>query len=153
MSGGFGGLQDLYGEVILDHNRRPRHYGPLATANRRAHGANPLCGDKLTVAVELNGNRISNIRFEGSGCAISKASASLMSEAVSGRTVPEVLDLFAHFHNVLTSPPDQEVETGNLGKLAATRGELAARYRHAAQRVCVLERHAQVRQDNAMRPR
>jgi nitrogen fixation NifU-like protein len=115
-------LSDLYQEVILDHNRRPRHYGPLPTANRHADGANPLCGDKLSIAIELDGDRIANIRFEGSGCAISKASASLMSEAVSGRTVPEVLALFERFHDVLTAPPDQDVDTDDLGKLAAFAG-------------------------------
>jgi nitrogen fixation NifU-like protein len=115
-------LSDLYQEVILDHNRRPRHYGPLTTANRHADGANPLCGDKLSIALQLDGDRIAEIRFEGSGCAISKASASLMSEAVSGRTLPEVLALFERFHDVLTTPADQDVDTDDLGKLAAFAG-------------------------------
>ncbi len=115
-------LSDLYQEVILDHNRRPRHYGPLATANRRADGANPLCGDKLSVALEVQGDRIAEIRFEGSGCAISKASASLMTDAVSGRTVPEVLALFERFHHLLTAPPDEVVDADDLGKLAAFAG-------------------------------
>jgi nitrogen fixation NifU-like protein len=115
-------LSDLYQDLILDHNRRPRHYGPLATANRRADGANPLCGDKLSVALEVTGDRIIEIRFEGSGCAISKASASLMSEAVSGRTVPEVMALFDRFREVLMAPPDQDVDADDLGKLAALAG-------------------------------
>ena len=115
-------LSDLYQEVILDHNRRPRHYGPLASANRRADGVNPLCGDRLSIALHLEGDRIDDIRFEGSGCAISKASASLMSEAVSGRTIGEALALFDRFHAVITSPVDEEVDVDALGKLAALAG-------------------------------
>ena len=82
-------LRDLYQEVILDHNRQPRNFGALDDANRDAAGYNPLCGDRLRVAVRLDGDTIADVRFEGSGCAISKASASLMTERVKGRTVAE----------------------------------------------------------------
>jgi len=115
-------LSDLYQEIILDHNRRPRHYGPLEGANRRADGVNPLCGDRLSIALHVEGGRIDAIRFEGSGCAISKASASLMSEAVSGHTIDEALALFDRFHATITAPMDAEVDTEALGKLAALAG-------------------------------
>ena len=117
-------LSDLYRETILDHNRRPRHFGPLPSANRRAEGANPLCGDRFTIALEVVDDRIKTIRFEGSGCAISKASASLMADAVSGRTAQEALALFDRFHAVITGPMDREVENEDetLGKLAALVG-------------------------------
>jgi nitrogen fixation NifU-like protein len=115
-------LSDLYQEVILDHNRRPRHYGPLASANRRAEGVNPLCGDKLSVALEVVDDRIVAIRFEGSGCAISKASASLMADAVSGHSVDEAGALFDRFHAAVTSPPESEVDVDAIGKLAALAG-------------------------------
>jgi nitrogen fixation NifU-like protein len=115
-------LRELYQEVLLDHNRRPRNFGPLATANRQAAGHNPLCGDQIHVAVEVNGDVISDVRFEGSGCAISKASASLMTEAVKGRTVGEMSRLFARVHAMLTTPPDAPVHTDELGKLAVLAG-------------------------------
>lgn len=115
-------LADLYQEVILDHNRRPRHYGQIASANRRAQGHNPFCGDRLSVAVQLTDDRIADIGFEGSGCAISKASASLMTEAVAGHTVDEVLTLFDSFHRAMTAPVDEDVDTTALGKLAALAG-------------------------------
>jgi len=115
-------LSDLYQETILDHNRRPRHYGPLDTANRRADGVNPLCGDRLSVAIRLDGDRIADIRFEGSGCAISKASASMMSEAVAGHSIDEALALFDRFHAIITAPLEAEVDADALGKLAALAG-------------------------------
>jgi nitrogen fixation NifU-like protein len=115
-------LNDLYQETILDHNRRPRHFGPLASANRRAEGFNPLCGDRLTVALELVDDRIVEIRFEGSGCAISKASASLMSEAVSGHTIDEVVALFDRFHAVVTGAMDVDLDAEALGKLSVFAG-------------------------------
>jgi nitrogen fixation NifU-like protein len=117
-------LSDLYKETILDHNRRPRHYGPLPSANRRAEGVNPLCGDRFSIALRVVDDRIEAIRFEGSGCAISKASASLMADAVSGRTAQEALALFDRFHAVITGPMERDVETEDeaLGKLAALVG-------------------------------
>ena len=115
-------LSDLYQEVILDHNRRPRNYGPLPDASRSAKGHNPLCGDKLTLYVQLQDDRITGISFEGSGCAISKASASLMTDAVKGCTVDEALGLFDRFHAMVTTPIGQPVDDESLGKLAAFAG-------------------------------
>ncbi len=115
-------LSDLYQEVILDHNRRPRNFGPLATANHVAKGHNPLCGDRLTLYVQLDGDRLTNVAFEGSGCAISKASASLMTDAVKGHTVEEAMTLFAHVHTMLTLPLDQTVDDEAVGKLAVLSG-------------------------------
>jgi nitrogen fixation NifU-like protein len=115
-------LSDLYQEVILDHNRRPRNFGPMPGASRTAQGHNPLCGDRLTLYVQLEGNRISGISFEGSGCAISKASASLMTDAIKGHSVAEANALFDRFHRMITSPFDHPVDDDGLGKLAAFAG-------------------------------
>jgi nitrogen fixation NifU-like protein len=93
---------ELYQEVILDHNRRPRNFGALAGANRTAEGNNPLCGDRIILYVELAGDRIANVSFEGAGCAISTASASLMTEALKGKTVEEARALFDLFHRLVT---------------------------------------------------
>ena len=115
-------LSDLYQEVILDHNRRPRNYGPLPTANREANGHNPLCGDKLHLALAIDDDVIREIKFEGSGCAISKASASLMTDAVKGRFVGDALALFDRFHAMITTPLDKPVDGSDLGKLEALAG-------------------------------
>jgi len=115
-------LSDLYQEVILDHNRRPRNYGPLDSANRVAKGHNPLCGDRLTLYVQLDGSRVTDIHFEGSGCAISKASASLMTDAVKGHSVDEAMQLFGQVHSMLTAPLDQPVDDESVGKLAVLSG-------------------------------
>jgi nitrogen fixation NifU-like protein len=115
-------LSDLYQELILDHNRRPRNYGTLEGANCEAKGHNPLCGDRLTVYLKLAGDRIEDIRFEGSGCAISKASASLMTEAVKGRTVPEAVGIFQRFQAMVTAPMDKPSEDASLGKLLVLSG-------------------------------
>jgi nitrogen fixation protein NifU and related proteins len=112
-------LTDLYRDVILDHNRRPRNFGPLDEANTLAEGFNPLCGDRLTVRLNLADDRIENIRFEGQGCAISTASASLMTEAVKGKTRGEALALFDRIHRLLT---DDAAGAEDLGKLAALSG-------------------------------
>jgi nitrogen fixation NifU-like protein len=113
-------LNDLYRDVILDHNRRPRNFGNLESADASVEGFNPMCGDHLTLRVKLNDDTISDIRFEGQGCAISTASASLMTEAVKGKSRGEALDLFERVHQLLTddaAPPAEE-----LGKLAALSG-------------------------------
>ena len=115
-------LSDLYQEVILDHNRRPRNFGPLADATRTAQGHNPLCGDKLKLYVKLDGDRIAGISFEGSGCAISKASASLMTDAVKGHSIAEAEALFAQVHTMVTTPVDKPVDEEALGKLAVLAG-------------------------------
>jgi nitrogen fixation NifU-like protein len=115
-------LTDLYQEVILDHNRRPRNWGALPDATRSAEGYNPLCGDRLTLHVRIDGDRITGVSFEGSGCAISKASASLMTDAVKGRTVGEALELFDRVHEMLTTPIDRPVDESRVGKLAVLAG-------------------------------
>lgn len=112
-------LQDLYQDVILDHNRRPRNFRALERA-RKAEGFNPLCGDQFTVYVRVNGDVIADIGFEGSGCAISKASASLMTESVKGKTAAEATALLERFQRMITSPPDSPI--ADLGKLAAFAG-------------------------------
>lgn len=113
-------LRDLYQEVILDHNKKPRNFGKLESANRKAEGHNPLCGDRLTVYLDLEGGEIRDVRFEGSGCAISKASASMMTAEVKGKTVEEAEKKFHRFHRMVTQEDDQDVE--ELGKLAAFSG-------------------------------
>jgi nitrogen fixation NifU-like protein len=113
-------LTDLYQEVILDHNRRPRNFGVLTDATHHAEGYNPLCGDRLTLFLKVDGDTITDVAFEGSGCAISKASASLMTDSLKGRDVSAARSLFERFHRMVTAPPDQEVE--DLGKLSALAG-------------------------------
>jgi nitrogen fixation NifU-like protein len=115
-------LRELYQEVILDHNKRPRNFRVIESPTRVAKGHNPLCGDRLTLYLSIDGDRIADIAFEGSGCAISKASASLMTEAVKGKTVAEAEALFERFHDLVTSPPDEPVTTNGLGKLAVFAG-------------------------------
>lgn len=112
-------LNDLYRDVILDHNRSPRNFGPLEGADAIVEGFNPLCGDRLTLRLKFSGDTIRDIRFEGQGCAISTASASLMTEAVKGKTRADALALFACVHELLT---DDEASGEDLGKLAALSG-------------------------------
>ena len=114
-------LDDLYQEVILDHGRKPRNFHKLADANHEAEGLNPLCGDHFKLYLKVDGDRIADIGFEGSGCAISKASASLMTMSVKGKTVREAEDLFSRFHRLVTEGP-QKVSVSELGKLAALSG-------------------------------
>jgi nitrogen fixation NifU-like protein len=113
-------LNDLYRDVILDHNRKPRNFGGLDPADASADGFNPMCGDRLTLRLRLADDTISDIRFEGQGCAISTASASLMTEAVKGRTRSEALQLFDRVHQLLTDDAAPQAE--ELGKLAALSG-------------------------------
>ena len=113
-------LKELYRDVILDHNRNPRNFGRLDPADAHADGHNPLCGDRLTVSLRLNGDRIEDVRFDGKGCAISTASASMMTEAVKGKSRGAVAELFGKVHSVLTRQ-DATVDPG-LGKLAALSG-------------------------------
>ena len=112
-------LGDLYQEVILDHNRRPRNFRAIDDA-RRQEGYNPLCGDRLTLFVKIEGDRIADVAFQGSGCAISKASASLMTEALKGKTVAEARELFEKFHDMVTSSTDSVAP--DLGKLSVLSG-------------------------------
>ena len=113
------GLEDLYREVILDHNRSPRNFGQIEDADRVIDGVNPLCGDKMKLYLKLDGDRIADARFEGTGCAISVASSSLMTERIKGTTVEETLELFEQVHDMLTgvSEPNERME-----KLAALAG-------------------------------
>ena len=115
-------LRELYQSVILDHNKQPRNFGELPDANGRAEGHNPLCGDHLSVAVKIEDGSLLAIAFEGDGCAISTASASLMSEAVKGLPVSEVRGLFERFHRLVTSDPTQESAPPDLGKLEVFAG-------------------------------
>jgi nitrogen fixation NifU-like protein len=117
-------LRDLYQEVILDHSRKPRNFGPLAGASRQADGYNPLCGDRATVFVRLEGDRLREVKFQGSGCSISTASASMMTEAVKGKTRAETEALFERFHRLVTrdaSSGEAEADPA-LGKLAVFSG-------------------------------
>lgn len=113
-------LSDLYQEVILDHNKRPRNFHVVDTASHQAEGFNPLCGDRLHLYLKVEDDVVTEVGFQGSGCAISKASASLMTDSVKGRPVAEVRDLFSRFHTMVTTPPDQPVE--DMGKLSALAG-------------------------------
>jgi nitrogen fixation protein NifU and related proteins len=113
-------LSDLYQEVILDHNKRPRNFRVLEAPSHTAEGYNPLCGDRLSLFLKVEGDVIADVGFQGSGCAISKASASLMTDALKGRPVSEARELFERFHRMVTTPPDQPVE--DLGKLSVFSG-------------------------------
>lgn len=113
-------LKDLYRDVILDHNRQPRNFGRLEPADAHAEGYNPLCGDRLTISLRLDGDRVADVRFEGKGCAISTASASLMTEAIKGMDVAAVGRLFDRVHALLTQ--QDEGHAADLGKLAALSG-------------------------------
>ena len=115
-------LDDLYQEVILDHQRHPRNYARLPNANRTAEGNNPLCGDHVTVYLDVADGVIRNIGFEGEGCAIAKASASLMTSAVKGRTVDEASEIFKRFHQMVMRGKDPCYDLEALGKLAAFSG-------------------------------
>ena len=125
-------LKDLYRDVILDHNKRPRNFGKLDGADAQADGHNPLCGDRLSVFVKMNGDRVEDLRFEGKGCAISTASASLMTEAVKGKDKAAIGTLFEKVHNLLTL--QDAVPGPELGKLAALSGvrEFPARVKCAS---------------------
>ena len=126
-------LKDLYRDVIVDHNRHPRNFRVMPDADRHADGFNPLCGDILTVYVKLDGDHIRDVSFQGSGCAISMASASLLTESVKGKTVAEAERLFATMHDLLTRE-DVPVDLVSLGKLGALSGvrEFPARVKCAS---------------------
>ena len=115
-------LNALYQSIILDHNRRPRNYRELADADRRSEGRNPLCGDEVTVWLKMDGDRIEDASFLGSGCAISKASASIMTTAVKGKTRAEASALFNRFHDLVTGNASARPEDPALGSLAAFSG-------------------------------
>jgi len=117
-------LNDLYQEVILEHNKNPRNFRELETATKTADGNNPLCGDALRVYVEMDGDEVKDVAFKGSGCAISKASASMMTQAVKGKSKEEAEVLFDEFHKMVTGELDAETDENNLGKLKIFAGVL-----------------------------
>ena len=115
-------LKDLYRDVILDHNKHPRNFGRLDPCDTSADGNNPLCGDRLTLTLRLEGDRVSDIKFEGKGCAISTASASLMTEAIKGKDGVAIKHLSTLVHQALTAHGDDSLPPAELGKLAALAG-------------------------------
>ncbi|MDR3708101.1 MAG: SUF system NifU family Fe-S cluster assembly protein [Capsulimonadaceae bacterium] len=127
-------LRELYQEVILDHNKKPRNFRVLETANHHADGHNPLCGDNVTVYLDVEDGVITDISFQGSGCAISKASASVMTTVLKGKSVAEAEDLFNQFHELVTADGSEELDADHLGKLAVFSGvrEFPARVKCAS---------------------
>ncbi len=117
-------LSDLYQEVILDHNKNPRNFREITDADKRADGNNPLCGDKLQVFVKMDGETVEDVAFLGSGCAISKASASMMTQTVKGKTREEAEKIFDEFHKMVTGKLDIETDENSLGKLRIFSGVL-----------------------------
>jgi len=117
-------LSDLYQEVILEHNKNPRNFREIADADQYADGKNPLCGDALRVYVALDGDTITDVAFKGSGCAISKASASMMTQAVKGKTKTQAEAIFGEFHKMVTGEIDIETDDNDLGKLKIFSGVL-----------------------------
>lgn len=115
-------LRELYQTVILDHNRRPRNFREPSGANRSGQGHNPLCGDQVTVYLALDGDVVKDVGFQGHGCAISTASASLMTEAIKGKSVQQAKDLFERFHALVTTPAAESVDSADLGKLSVFAG-------------------------------
>ena len=151
-------LKDLYRDVILDHNKHPRNFGRLDPCDTSADGNNPLCGDRLTLTLRLDGDRVSDIRFDGKGCAISTASASLMTEAVKGKDGASITRLRDLVHQALTAHGDATMPPAELGKLAALAGvrDYPARVKCAS--LCwhmldaALQHHAKSLQDAAASP-
>jgi len=117
----FDDLRDLYQEVIFDHNRNPRNFRVIEDADRTVEGFNPLCGDRLTLYIKLDGDKIVDASFQGSGCAISTASVSLMTEIIKGKTIDEAEELFEKFHE-MTTGKDEDVQLETMGKLAVLAG-------------------------------
>ena len=115
-------LRDLYQDLILDHTKRPRNFGQMENANCRADGHNPLCGDKLTVFLDVDNGVVKDVRFQGSGCAISTASASMMTESIKGKTRTKIKTLFEKFHHILTRPQNIKSKNDELGKLVVFSG-------------------------------
>lgn len=115
-------LRELYQQVIIEHSRNPRNYKELQHPSHSAEGYNPLCGDQITVYLMVEGDVVADVSFKGSGCAISKASASLMTAAVKGKTISEAEELFARFREMVTSERDAEVDEEALGKLTVLSG-------------------------------
>ena len=127
-------LSELYQEVILEHNKKPRNFREMETANRKAEGQNPLCGDQLTVYLEMEDEQVKDVTFVGSGCAIFKASASMMTQAVKGKTKAEAEMLFKEFGRMVRGEMNQETEENSLGRLKIFAGvrEFPARVKCAS---------------------
>ncbi|HVB58185.1 MAG TPA: SUF system NifU family Fe-S cluster assembly protein [Candidatus Acidoferrales bacterium] len=115
-------LRELYQDVILEHSKAPRNYRELASANHKAEGFNPLCGDHFTIYLSLDGDSIRDIAFQGSGCAISKASASMMTQSLKGKTRAEAAKIFGQFHDMVTGHASSESDQAGLGKLTVFSG-------------------------------
>lgn len=115
-------LRDLYQEVILDHHKKPRNFHKLDQANRQADGYNPLCGDKLSVYIQIENGIVKDIGFVGTGCAISTASASMMTESLKGKSEAEVKSIFERFHRLVTDHSESHPDPATLGKLAVFSG-------------------------------
>ena len=115
-------LRELYQDLILDHSKKPKNFRALDHANHTAEGFNPLCGDRFKLYLEIQGGVIKDIGFQGSGCAISKASASLMTENVKGKTTTQAKELFERFHHMLSNAPNSGTDRASLGKLAVFSG-------------------------------
>jgi nitrogen fixation NifU-like protein len=115
-------LRDLYQEVILDHHRKPRNFHRLEHANRQADGYNPLCGDKVSVFIQVENGIVKDIGFIGAGCAISTASASMMTESLKGKTESEAREIFERFHHLVTDHSDDVPDVSTMGKLAVFSG-------------------------------
>jgi nitrogen fixation NifU-like protein len=115
-------LRDLYQEVILDHSKRPRNFRTMPEADRTAEGYNPLCGDRETIFVDMDGDVVKDVSFQGAGCAISTASASMMTESVKGRTRAEAESLFERFHDLIVGKGGESSDESRLGKLAVFSG-------------------------------
>jgi nitrogen fixation NifU-like protein len=115
-------LDDLYQELIIDHNKTPRNFRVVEGANRQAEGYNPLCGDQFTVYLQVEGDVIKDVGFQGSGCAISKASASMMTAALKGKAVTEARELYGYFHIMLAGAQYEKFDDKKLGKLSAFAG-------------------------------
>jgi nitrogen fixation NifU-like protein len=122
VSADMGELSELYQEVILEHSKAPRNYRRLDSANRQAEGYNPLCGDRCTVYIDYEGDAIREISFQGSGCAISKSSASMMTQMLKGKTKEEAVKLFEQFHELVTGDEDALAHADDLGKLKVFAG-------------------------------
>ncbi len=139
-------IKDLYQEVIVDHNRSPRNFGKLEDADKTLEGFNPLCGDRLTLYIKTNGDKIDDISFDGSGCAISVASASLMTDAMKGKSMQEAESIFNDFHDLITT--DKEPDLEELGKLAALAGVKAYPARVKCASLCWHTLHSVIQGDD-----
>jgi len=113
-------IKELYQEVIVDHNRNPRNFGKLDNADKKLEGFNPLCGDRLTLYLKINDDQIDDITFDGAGCAISVASASLMTDTMKGKSIEEAESIFNEFHDLVTN--EDEIDFDKMGKLAVLAG-------------------------------